>query len=198
MEEAIAFVERAELLEHIWLGHGFWSDPDTRAYPKLVSALDFDVRRDLEEDPSRKQLIPYVVLGARGQIWTMTRTTGGSESRLHGRVSLGVGGHLERLDEGDDPLWAGMMRELHEELEIPKDHARPIYRGLINDDSTLVGQVHLGVVFSLELAQPEANVRETDKLLGAWWARDALQAQSERMESWSAFLLDHISGWFDE
>lgn len=198
MKESIAYVPRALLRDHLWLGHGFWADPDHRAYPRLAEELSFDVRADLEEDPSRKQLIPYVVLGSQGFVWTMTRTSGGTESRLHGRVSLGVGGHLERHDVGDDPLWAGMMRELHEELVLPAEHPRPIYRGLINDDETPVGQVHLGVVFSLELPRPEASIREVDKLHGAWWERAQLVEARERMETWSAFLLDHIPGWFDE
>ena len=57
-----------------------------------------------EEDPGYKQLIPYVILWQGPQIYLMERTAAGGDSRLHGKASIGVGGHVNPMDYGVDAL----------------------------------------------------------------------------------------------
>ena len=99
------------------------------------------------------------------RVFLMHRTDAGGDPRLHGRASIGVGGHLNPVDDGDDALMAGLRREWSEELEADWE---PDFRliGLLNDDSNPVGAVHLGVVFSVEAAGRAVDVREHDKLVG--------------------------------
>ncbi|MGZ8481707.1 MAG: hypothetical protein ACXWWO_04530, partial [Candidatus Limnocylindria bacterium] len=120
-----------------------------------------------ETDPSFKQLIPYVVVRDADNVFLMHRTDAGGDARLHGRASIGVGGHLNPVDEGEDPLLAGLRREWDEELDAPWE---PDFRllGLLNDDSNPVGSVHLGVVFGVEADGGEVRVRERDKLVGSF------------------------------
>ena len=100
----------------------------------------FEPRPAMEADPSFKQIIPYLVLRDGDRYFLMRRTRAGGDVRLHDRWSIGVGGHL---NPGDEDLDGGLRREWSEELVA--DFV-PDFRfiGLLNDDTTPVGQVHLG------------------------------------------------------
>lgn len=195
---SIAFIPRELLQAHQLLKHGL------HAYEaKLLNTLegwcDYAPRPELELDPSRKQLIPYVVLEDEHQrLWTMRRKATQSEARLHDRLSIGVGGHMEQIDEaitGEDatassPVINAMRRELAEELFWPSDDPPAIrFYGLINDDTTPVGQVHLGLCFVAQVGDRPISIREIDKMEGWWERRDRLHDQMQRLESWSALAL---------
>ncbi|MGZ8475026.1 MAG: NUDIX domain-containing protein [Candidatus Limnocylindria bacterium] len=146
-----------------------------------------------ETDPSFKQLIPYVVVRDADNVFLMHRTDAGGDARLHGRATIGVGGHLNPVDEGEDPLLAGLRREWDEELDAPWE---PDFRllGLLNDDSNPVGSVHLGVVFGVEADGGEVRVRERDKLVGSFAAREAVAASWDRLETWSRLVAASLLG----
>jgi predicted NUDIX family phosphoesterase len=144
-------------------------------------------RPSAEDDPAFKQLIPYVVVRDGERIFLMERTDAGGDARLHGKASIGVGGHLNPVDEGDDALMAGLRREWEEELVAGW---APDFRlvGLLNDDSNPVGAVHLGVVFSVEADGRPVGVREREKLTGAFVAPDEVRAAWDRLETWSQLV----------
>ena len=146
-----------------------------------------------EEDPTRKQLIPYVVVRDRGRIFLMERSEAGGDARLHRKASIGVGGHLNPVDEGEDPLTDGLRREWSEELSA---NWQPDFRlvGLLNDDSNAVGAVHLGVVFTVEADGRQLAVREHDKLLGRWASVAEVRGAWERLETWSQLVAEHLFG----
>ena len=153
-----------------------------------VAAAGTYLRRPLaEDDPSHKQLIPYVVVRDGDRVFLMERTDAGGDRRLHGKASIGVGGHLNPVDDGDDALMAGLRREWDEELVA---EWTPEFRlvGLLNDDSNPVGAVHLGVVFAVEADGRAVDVREREKLSGAFVAPDALNAAWDRLETWSQLV----------
>lgn len=144
-------------------------------------------RPHAEDDPSHKQLIPYVAVRDGSQVFLMERTDAGGDARLHGKASIGVGGHLNPVDEGEDALMAGLRREWAEELEADW---QPEFRlvGLLNDDSNPVGAVHLGVVFTVEADGRAVAVREHDKLVGRFADADELGAAWDRLETWSQLV----------
>jgi predicted NUDIX family phosphoesterase len=140
-----------------------------------------------ESDPSHKQLIPYVVVRDGEDVFLMRRTDAGGDVRLHGRASIGVGGHLNPVDAGDDALLAGLRREWDEELDAPWE---PEFRlvGLLNDDTDPVGSVHLGVVFTVEAAGRAVAVREREKLAGSFVAPGEVRASWDSLETWSRLV----------
>ena len=144
-----------------------------------------------EDDRQLKQLIPYVVVREGDRVFLMERTTGGGDARLHGKASIGVGGHLNPVDAGDDPLLAGLRREWAEELDAGWEPTFEL-RGLLNDDSNAVGAVHLGVVFEVQAAGRPVGVREHDKLIGAFAGPIDVMANWERLETWSQLVADAL------
>lgn len=164
---------------------------DAAALDRLRLAVARDAswldRPVAEHDPSFKQLIPYVVVRDGARLFLMWRTTAGSDARLHGKASIGVGGHLNPTDAGADPLLAGLRREWAEELVADWE---PEFRlvGLLNDDTNPVGAVHLGVVFAVDAAGRDLDVREHDKLSGAFASPSAVAAAWERLETWSQLV----------
>ena len=120
-------------------------------------------RANAEEDPSHKQIIPYAIFHHEGRYLHYTRGKSGGESRLHAQGSVGIGGHINPVDERADPLGrktylAGVEREIEEELKINGSHKNRIV-ALLNDDSNEVGAVHLGVVHIFDLDTDEGEFR---------------------------------------
>jgi predicted NUDIX family phosphoesterase len=118
----------------------------------------------------------------------MKQTRAGADARLHDLYSIGVGGHVN--PEDGDAL-GGLRREWAEELDAGfTPEFRPL--GLLNDDDTAVGAVHLGLVFSADAEGRPVNVRETHKLSGQFATPDALAAVTDRMETWSSLLWEFL------
>jgi predicted NUDIX family phosphoesterase len=141
-------------------------------------------RASAEVDAAHKQLIPYVVVRDGERVFLMHRTDAGGDARLHGKASIGVGGHLNPVDDGEDALMAGLRREWAEELEAEWEPRFELV-GLLNDDTNPVGSVHLGVVFTVDAAGRGVDVREHDKLIGAFAGPAEIRASWDRLETWS-------------
>ena len=150
-------------------------------------------RPTAEENPDFKQLIPYVVLRDGASVFLMERTDAGGDARLHGKASIGVGGHLNPVDDGTDPLLAGLRREWAEELLADWE---PYFRlvGLLNDDSNPVGAVHLGVVFTVGADGRPVEVREREKLRGRFVEIAEVLAAWDRLETWSQLVAGALLG----
>ena len=154
----------------------------------LRDAGELRPRAEMENDPTFKQVIPYLVLRDGPRYFLMRRTRAGVDARLHERFSIGVGGHLNGED-GD--LEAGLLREWREEIDAAFE---PEFRfvGLLNDDETEVGRVHVGLVYEAETRGRPVAVRETEKLSGQMADRAEVAATRDRMETWSALVFDFL------
>ena len=187
------------------LGHfqGFSADVTTYL-DELLSPehTSYRPRGDMEEDPSFKQLIPYVIfrhVGADGEVsvFQYTRGKGQGEKRLHAKRSVGIGGHISSDDEqseGDlNPYQEGMQRELSEEVAINCDFTERMV-GLINDDETEVGKVHLGVVHIFDVESPAVQSRE-DAIIDAGFrpVREILE-DLDGFETWSQICMRALFG----
>jgi predicted NUDIX family phosphoesterase len=190
--EQILVVPRADLLPRAGL-HGF-SREGLEAFLSTIAGRCFFVSRDaVENDPTVKQIIPYVVLRHRDRIFLVQRTRAGAEARLRGKFSIGIGGHITREDvsEAADPVEAGMTRELTEELDIPSGwRAHPV--GVLNDDIEPVGRVHFGVVYLADVPTAGVRIREEDKLRGSFATLEEIRQVHARLETWSQFVVDGL------
>jgi predicted NUDIX family phosphoesterase len=175
--------------------HGLRGADDAyRAAVLDPAAFRFRPRSEVETDPAFKQLIPYIVLACGDLLFHYRRGSAGTEKRLAARRSVGIGGHISEADAagGTDPYRTGMMRELAEEVDLGCGF-RERCVGFINDESTPVGRVHLGVVHVFELESPAAHSREA-ALADAGFAPHAhLLRDAEQFETWSRFVLEYLA-----
>ncbi len=162
-DEHVLVVPSAQL-DKLGRFQGFSADADRYISALLVPEfMDYRPRSQVEDDPSFKQIIPYVVFRSGDRVFCYTRGKSQGEARLHRLRSLGVGGHVSVEDAGGgrslDAYESALRRELEEEVAIGSP-GRIRRVGLINDDSTPVGSVHLGVVHLYDLDEPAVVPRE--------------------------------------
>lgn len=186
------------------LGHfqGFSSDAE-RYLAELLKPehVSFRPRSQMEKDPSFKQLIPYCIFrhqlaNAAVTVFEYTRGTGQGEGRLHRKRSIGIGGHISADDVagGDgDPYRVGMRREIEEEVVLNTPFRQRCV-GLINDDDTEVGQVHLGIVHVFDVERPAVEPRESELISCGFRPVEELMADMTGFETWSSICLTAIFG----
>lgn len=171
----------------------------------IVSAINHDLsvmrRGDAEENTDFKQPIPYAVIKRGDLLYGYTRLEGGGESRLHGKISLGLGGHMNPLDDITDfntLLLSNLSRELEEEVSITSTDGTNVNPslsiiGLINDDVDEVGKVHIGILAFIELPNTaEVEVNEVEQLEGKWFTKEELVENYDKLENWSKFVVDSL------
>lgn len=187
--EQVLVVKTEKLSKFISGKTGLLTDIRESVLEVIINEHEFMLRGDAEEDPSYKQIIPYVVLTQQGKVFATRRLNKGGESRLHGKISIGIGGHINPVDETDrkSVLMRGLERELDEEVDI-EHRGQLVARGLINDDTNGVGAVHLGLCFTMEV-EGRVAVKETEKLTGAWMSIDELKAEYDNMETWTQIAM---------
>jgi predicted NUDIX family phosphoesterase len=187
--EQVFVVPRAAVLDEAG-----WYGIRTEGLEPVVAALEgdgrYEPRDEMERDPSFKQVIPYLVLRDGERYFLMQRTAAGGDPRLHGRYSIGVGGHL---NPGDGGLLGGLRREWNEEL-VAAFVPEFTLVGLLNDDTTDVGAVHLGAVYVADAAGRPVAIRETDKLTGSFVTEHEVAAVADRLETWSRLVFEFLAG----
>lgn len=169
---------------------GFRTD-GLASFDEIVAAHGRFVDREIAESDRRlKQVIPYLVLRDGPAYFLMRRTKAGGDARLFDRYSIGIGGHL---NPGDRDLAGGLRREWAEELDaafVPEFQLV----GLLNDDTTEVGSVHVGAVYVADATGRAVRIRELDKLEGRFAGPAEVASHVEAMESWSAIVFRHLEG----
>lgn len=189
--EQVLVVRREDIFpDGAW--HGFVTEDLDRHQRVIRERHFFKPRAEVENDPSFQQIIPYVVF-RHGERYLLThRLRASSEKRLRKQYSLGVGGHINPGDlEGGDPILDGLKREWAEEV-IYRGRFAARLLGLLNEESSPVSKVHLGVVFLVEGDSPDVQIRETDKLAGELLTLDEMRIHFLEMESWSQLVYERL------
>lgn len=218
--EFVYVIRRRDLFENGTLqGFSAIAPQQIRArYLDTIVKRGFFVERGhAETDSSLKQVIPYCIVCDRSsvdpqapgalRVLCLRRLGRQGESRLHDKLSIGIGGHLNPEDyihsakytknDLGDPLRSeilknGVIREVCEELAIDQAHvAAPTPIGILNDDASVVGTVHFGLVYAIEVPE-QTDIREKEHMAGEWqpWSRLVnLDREGSNFETWSRFLL---------
>jgi predicted NUDIX family phosphoesterase len=172
--------------------HGFVSDNLERHQTVIRERHSFKPRSEVEDDPTFQQIIPYVVFRHDDRYFLTHRLRASSEKRLRKQYSLGVGGHINQGDlQGGDPIADGLKREWAEEVVYDGSFEARLL-GLLNDDSSPVSKVHLGVVFLVDGDSPNISIRETNKLAGELLTLREMRIFYLGMESWSQIVYDRL------
>lgn len=161
------------------------------SYQELIdNNKEFLPRSRMEQDPTYKQIIPYLIFTYNDTYFMMQRRAQASEQRLQSKMSLGIGGHIraEDLTHNDMSLWA--RREFEEEVAYTGSYTiEPI--GLLNDDSNEVGKVHAGLVFLLHGDSADITIRSEHKS-GVLVDLATCCEQYHLMETWSQIVIDFL------
>ena len=153
-------------------------------------------RAQAENDPTHKQIIPYVLVAFENSVLHYVRGKKAGEQRLVAKGSIGIGGHMNETDESlfamDEQAYrAGVEREVNEEIKIGIPFEDRTV-ALLNDDSTEVGRVHLGIVHVFKLAEPKVEKREAMIKGLTFLTKRELTARRESLESWSQICVDSL------
>lgn len=189
------------LFEQLGIFQGF-SPEVSRYLPAILDAKHnrFMPRTQAETDRKFKQVIPYVLITDGKRILHYVRGKKAGEQRLVAKGSIGIGGHINDEDHtlfsfGLQAFQDAVKREVCEELSVQGEfNARPV--GLINDDSTEVGQVHFGVVHVLRCQPGQVQKKEQVITQVEFVPTAELKAKRDQMETWSQLCLDHLDAIF--
>jgi predicted NUDIX family phosphoesterase len=190
-------VIRRDLFDQLGSFQGLSFEPQKYLDALLSRGKNFFLpRAQAENDPTHKQIIPYVLLACGDKVLYYVRGKKAGEQRLVAKGSIGIGGHMNDSDESfwawDEAAYrAGVEREVNEEIKIDTKFEDRIV-ALLNDDTTEVGQVHLGIVHVFKLAEPKVEKREAMITSLAFLHKEDLIARRDSLETWSQLCLDSL------
>src|SRR5213083_2963406 len=190
-------VIRRSLFDELGSFQGLNFEPEKYLKAILSRGSNFDIPRpEAETNPGYKQIIPYALLAFEKKVLYYVRGKKAGEQRLVAKGSIGIGGHMNETDESlfalnEQAYRAGVEREVNEEIKIDTQFEDRIV-ALLNDDTTEVGRVHLGIVHVFKLAEPKVEKREAMITGLTFLSKNELFARHETMESWSQICLDSL------
>ncbi len=184
--EQVLVVNREELMS-VAAGAGFMAQNESVL--ETISNKGFFIDRDkAETDETKKQIIPYCMVTCGRRILLVERKNPG-EGRLKGLLAIGIGGHINPEDAGQQILLNAAKRELTEELIFSRNKT-PEPVGFLNLDDTPVNRVHFGVVYRIEVTEDVEVIDEG--LEGRLENVSDLAPFIEKMEGWSKVLAEKI------
>jgi predicted NUDIX family phosphoesterase len=197
-EENVLVIKRS-LFDYLGSFHGLCFEPEKYLSAILSRGNNFFLpRAQAETDPAYKQIIPYAIIAHRDRVLHYIRGKKAGEQRLVAKGSIGIGGHMSEV--GDKFLWhsndketyrAGVEREINEEVKIESTFEDRIV-ALLNDDTTDVGRVHLGIVHLFRLVEPKVQKREPMITNLSFLNHEQLLAARDNLETWSQICVDSL------
>jgi len=188
MEESVLVVKRSVLEKHDLVNHqGIKNVALASVEKSIVNDYEYLKRGIAEDSVSYKQIIPYIVFKHQESYFLMQRSSKASEKRLANNYSLGIGGHLRKEDIDFKRIHEWGMREFKEEVAYCGT-GKMQFLGVLNDDSTEVGKVHLGLVFIYEAASSDIRVRSELKS-GVLATKTDIIGLFDMLESWSQMVI---------
>ena len=199
-EEQVLVIER-KVLEQVGMFQGLTFDVERYLREFFVQGVPrFMPRSQVEENPAYKQLIPYVLMSYQDKYLSYIRGRRAGEARLVGNRSIGIGGHINPVDN-EIPLFdtdfselyrTAVEREVAEEVSVETSHTDRIV-ALLNDESNEVGSVHLGIVHHWILDAPNVSKREQMITQMAFMTPAELHEVRDTLETWSGLCLTQLA-----
>src|SRR5438046_3524408 len=195
-DENILVIKRS-LFDELGSFQGLNFEPKTYLKAILSRGNNFFLPRpEAENNPAYKQIIPYALIAFGNSVVYYVRGKKAGEQRLVAKGSIGIGGHMNETDESlfalDEQAYrVGVEREVNEEIKIDSPFEGRIV-ALLNDDTTEVGRVHLGIIHVFKLAEPKVQKREAMITELTFLPSEELLARCATMETWSQICLDSL------
>jgi len=187
--------------------------------PVLKAQAWIGPRGVLEDDTSFVQFIPYVLVRDGDRLLAYVREASGGEARLHGKFSVGVGGHIDLPDVIVDEtlitekgkevpvnridiartLVRSAVREISEEIgmNVPEDGVK--WTHLIHVTTSEVDAVHLGFVAVLDIEAAGISALVFEECIGSAQFEVISELAAGRVggreatpENWTGLVLDML------
>lgn len=184
-DERILVVKRTYLFSHdTWNG---LQEENIDHYLSIIQEKkEFQWRSTMEDDPTYKQIIPYLIFQYQDSYFLMQRHSQASEKRLQSKFSFGIGGHIREEDLQGATIFDWAQREFHEEIHYTGAlEIKPL--GILNDDSNSVGKVHLGLVLLLKGNSNQISVK-SELQSGILLPLETCKQYASKMENWSQII----------
>ncbi len=196
MEELVFVIPTNELWKLITYKERGLIKENSEVLKRIILNGLFRKRSELEEDPSFKQIIPYAIISNKESFCLFKRTSKQTEKRLHNKLSLGVGGHMNpgnSKESKEQYLINELKRELFEEVKLLNGCLIEDieFIGFINDDTISVGSVHIGLLYNIHVSNKDVVINETDKMTADWIDKPDLAEFYEGMEMWTKITFDY-------
>ena len=174
---------------------------------KIVNRYFEDGSPDCEQNPNYLQILPYITLyrlSEKGEVQYFMYTRGelSTESRLTGKCSLGLGGHIEEMgDTLRESMFMGARRELMEEVGLQNIEEITLI-GAFADGNFLfinnhkVESYHLGLSIFLNVTDQIIESKEKGIITkGKWVTRQEITKLTEsgeiELELWSKIVFEN-------
>lgn len=172
-------------------------------FEKIIEKnYEFLVRWPLETNFEYKQPIPYgIVLNNKNEVFVYKRGGAGSnagESRLHDKIAIGVGGHIEREDEASSSLLRdALIREVEEEIGISENDITEVFPiGYVNYEEDEVNQVHLWIGYIVKISGGEISLNDGELAKGEFKSlselKEMIASGDYDVEFWTQLLTPEI------
>ncbi len=202
MQREIMVVKNDKLFQNTKRKTGFYHDFEADFEKQILENYEYMVRWKAEENFDYKQPIPYaVVMDENGYVFVYKRWGENSnawESRLHSKISIWVGGHIEKEEENSqNPIYDTLLREVEEELDVKKDNIKEIeVLWYINNDEDDVNKVHIGIAYLVHLYNSNFDLLDGEIENGEFVSIDELEKMINSgdydVEAWSKILFNSL------
>lgn len=189
-DEQVLVVPRKTLFSVMPEWNGICTERVIDCVTLITQAQEFHPRSVMEEDIRYKQIIPYLVFTHEDRYFLMQRKSDATEVRLRNKYSLGIGGHIRKEDMQGVTIFDWAKREFEEEVSYQGKYTFETL-GLLNDDSSPVGQVHMGIVLLVRGDSSLIKVKSELKS-GALYSLQECLGYYEQLEDWSKYLVDFL------
>ena len=188
--EEILVVKRSKFFEQTTPWQGL-NKINFKSFVKIIQSNGlFIPRAHAETNPAYKQIIPYLIFSVEDKFFVMERKSTASESRLASKLSLGIGGHIRKEDITNNNVFEWAKREFHEEVSYNGSFTISEV-GILNDDSTEVGKVHVGLIMIIKANSDKISIKDEHKS-GTLLTRKECEDLLPKMEPWSQMILKSI------
>lgn len=193
--EKIIMAINKELLFRNDYFQGFKPASEVDFYSRLLQH-NVPMKRGLaEESATHKHPIAYVlVISPSMKVFAYQRSTKGNESRLHGKWSWGIGGHVDEEDmSSPDPIKTSLLRELKEEVGLADLQDLKLI-GYINDDADKVGKVHFGLLYVAQAKSEDVHFKDEEIKQGSLKPINDLEVicSNSDVEGWSRIAFEPL------
>ena len=182
-QESILVVQREDICTSaLWTG--YQKSDFSQELITIKNKAIFMPRDIAEESPKYKQIIPYLIFKYQDSYFLMQRKKSTTEQRLALKYTLGIGGHLREEDLAGVTIFDWALREFYEEVNYTGSMTTTAL-GIINDDATDVGKVHIGFAFLLEGNSPDISIKSELKSGNLVSLHDLKTIYYDSLETWS-------------